>query len=359
MSDDRRAIRALSWSEVDEIVDGFAALNPYARDAVPSSILKIEKYNHDGNDETKARRVIECFSISAKRYCLFVRESDGRSRIVHNSEHGLGALLNPLDQDDSGAEDPVDAGECEGRKWIAEAWTHIVADALGYESALPAWYALPAVSRLAVSKPGLLAPFKTQNRKRSYEDQIKPFNFALCVHLAHDGYPDGADPLHFHLVAPYERRPSLWVKSKWVDRYSGRRFGIRTGPVSGVASSTHARVSSYADYLEQYAWHPEPKSAGATGEACGRDTTGLLYRRHIAVGAVDVIGKESNSLDEVEAGAVGDWEDVLTIYGRTCRHCSTVLASTRAAHCDHRCRQAAYRSRRPQALRAARSAPCE
>jgi len=41
------AVRALSWSQVDAIVDRFAALNPYNRTAVPGSILKIETENFE------------------------------------------------------------------------------------------------------------------------------------------------------------------------------------------------------------------------------------------------------------------------------------------------------------------------
>src|SRR6185437_6140451 len=41
----QEAVKALSWKQVQQIADRFAALNPYANDAVPGSILKIEGDN--------------------------------------------------------------------------------------------------------------------------------------------------------------------------------------------------------------------------------------------------------------------------------------------------------------------------
>jgi len=56
-------VHALSWSEVDEIIAHFRALNPYDRRAVANSILKLEKENfRDG------RRIqLYALCISAKR----------------------------------------------------------------------------------------------------------------------------------------------------------------------------------------------------------------------------------------------------------------------------------------------------
>ena len=60
----------------------------------------------------------------------------------------------------------------------------------------------------------------------------------------------------------------------------------------------------------------ESKSAAPDCTPCGRDTLGLLTRRHLALESVALIGKESNSYDEVEAGAIQDWDDVLNVYSR-------------------------------------------
>jgi hypothetical protein len=68
-----RAIIALTWDQVLELANRFAALNPYDRNIVPGSILKIEDDNFD--PVTNKQRQIWCVAISAKRYALFLRGS--------------------------------------------------------------------------------------------------------------------------------------------------------------------------------------------------------------------------------------------------------------------------------------------
>ena len=54
--------------------------------------------------------------------------------------------------------------------------------------------------------------------------------------------------------------------------------------------------------------------ADAGGAPCGKQTVGLLQRRHVTIGALHFIGKESNKLEEVEEGALPDAADVYTEY---------------------------------------------
>jgi hypothetical protein len=68
-------INALSWKQVREISDRFAALNPYDRKTIPGSILKVEDDNYDPT--TRNQRQLYCFAISAKRYALFLRDENG------------------------------------------------------------------------------------------------------------------------------------------------------------------------------------------------------------------------------------------------------------------------------------------
>lgn len=79
-ADGREAIEALSWKQVDGIAKRFAALNPYEKDAVPGSILKIEDDNFD--PKTGKQRQLYCFAISAKRYALFLDDSEWPSRAI-------------------------------------------------------------------------------------------------------------------------------------------------------------------------------------------------------------------------------------------------------------------------------------
>jgi hypothetical protein len=89
----------------------------------------------------------------------------------------------------------------------------------------------------------------------------------------------------------------------------------RTFTASGLhRTRTVARVKSYGDVLREYEFHPEAKCSDAAGAPCGKQTAGLLRRRHIAIDAFDYIGRESNKLEEVEEGGVPSASDVYTVY---------------------------------------------
>ncbi len=301
LADGSEAIRALSWAEVDGIVQRFARLSPYDRCAVPGSILKVEDVNFD--PETGERRELWAYVISAKRYALYTMEG-GRVHILANKEHGLGHLLNPRDPD---------AREERGqRKWVTEPWAYLIAKALGRHPQPPAWLDRPALSRVTVSDPSLLRAFTRLNHGKPYPDQVKPFNFALAAHVRPFGHPTGADPERFQLVAPYESDPRRWQQLPWVNRYDGEPCGIST--VGDHGSLGIARVATYADVLETYKVHPEAKSLGPDGEPCGPVTAGLLGQRPVRVIGVVYIGKESNKLEEVEAGLEHEWDEVLNVY---------------------------------------------
>ena len=65
-----------------------------------------------------------------------------------------------------------------------------------------------------------------------------------------------------------------------------------------------ACVKTYGDVFEEHEWHPEPKYADAHGEPCSNQTIGLLHRRHVTVDHITYIGRESNQLEDVDAGLV-------------------------------------------------------
>lgn len=109
MPDHREAVKALRWDEVRGVSNRFAFLNPYSRDAVPGSILKIEEDNFDLT--TGNQRQLYCVAISAKRYARFLLDEKGHPvllrRGINNkkdrwSDHGLGHLLNPSDPESDG-----------------------------------------------------------------------------------------------------------------------------------------------------------------------------------------------------------------------------------------------------------------
>jgi hypothetical protein len=304
----RPAVRALSWKQVDSIAERFAALNPYDRQAVPGSILKIEDDNRDPSTG-KRRRQIYCFAISAKRYALFVRDRKGHpvllERGINNhddrwSEHGLGHLLNPTDSDS------------DDRKWIKQVWLIIIRKADGLPAEEPTWAKIPAVGRVSISSPAVMRAFADLNRGKPYCEQVKPFNFVLTSQVSPFGHPTDADPERFHLIAPYETDSRKWLRNKWIDQYTGTAYRITTDGHHG--SRTNARVRTYGEILLEYEFHPESKCADADGNACDRQTVGLLQRRHIRIGQIRYIGKESNSLEDVESGMVHSAESVYTEY---------------------------------------------
>jgi hypothetical protein len=306
--DGREAIRALSWAQVRKIVKLFESLNPYDRAAVPHSILKIEDDNFDPN--TKEQRQLWCIAISAKRYTLFLRDRDGEPTLLRKgvnngegedgwSQHGLGHLLNPADP------------ESDDRSWIAAAWLGIVRRSLSLEAKPVPFAKCVAVGQITVSSPEVLKPLASFNNGKSYAQQIKPFNFILSCHVAPFGRPVGVDPERFHLIAPYESDPRKWERLPWLDQYSGLRYRISTTlePTRQIA-----RVKSYGDVLEEYEFHEEAKCADASGEPCGKQSIGLLSRRHVRIKKLHFIGKESNKLEEVEEQRVSDAREVNTEY---------------------------------------------
>jgi hypothetical protein len=293
--DGQPAIRALSWEQVRQIQDRFNALHPYDRAIVRDDLLELEKFNFT---KTGDQRQLFCLAISAKRYVLYALDEQGEPELVKWSEHGLGHLLNPTGPD------------LNDRDWMRQLWEGIVRETLGLPYTWPTWLDRPALSRLTISSPELLRPFHELNAGKAYPDQIKPFNFLLAAHVKPFGYPDDVNAEHFQLFAPYESDPCKWDRLPWLDRYSGTPFHITTvGPTGGPG---FARVQTYRDVLEEFRHHPEAKSADANGRPCRRQTRGLLRRRRVRAhpDLLTYVGKESNKLEEVDAGIEHDPDEV-------------------------------------------------
>jgi len=156
------------------------------------------------------------------------------------------------------------------------------------------------------------------NAGKPYSEQIKPFNFLQTCHVSPFGHPDGVDPEKYHLVSPYNPDPRRWLEKEWIDQYTGKRFRITTRGDYG--SRDIARVKTYGDVVTEYEFHPESKCADSSGNPCERQTIGLLERRHIKIDQIKCIGKESNSLDNVDEGSVHSEETVYTEYADPTRN---------------------------------------
>jgi hypothetical protein len=306
MADGREAVRALSWAQVDRIADRFRALSPYHEDVISGSILKVEKDNFD--PVTHERRQLWCLAISAKRYALFLRSPNGEPVLLKApdakdeasrsqefetgsannnddrwSEHGLGHLLNPTDPD------------ADDREWIAQVWLNISRRAMGLQGNAIGFESHPAVGQLAISSPSLLSPFAAMNRRKRYRNQVKPFNFLSTCHVRPFGHPYGSAPERFQLIGPYEGDSRRWLTMPWIERYSTKAYQISTAGDHGDRKT--ARVKTYGEVIEEYAYHAESKCADSKGQPSGKQTVGLLQRRHVRIDSVTFIGKESNSLE--------------------------------------------------------------
>ena len=71
------------------------------------------------------------------------------------------------------------------------------------------------------------------------------------------------------------------MEIEWIDQYTGTPYRITTEGHHGGRGV--ARVKTYGDVFEEYEWHPESKCADVNGEPVGKQTIGLLHRRHITI----------------------------------------------------------------------------
>jgi len=218
MKNSKEAVKALSWRQVRQVSRRFASLNPYHPSAVPGSILKIEDDNFDAR--TGKQRHLHCIAISAKRYALFLKSTNGRPVLLREgennkedrwSEHGLGHLLNPTNP------------ESEDREWIAKIWLNIISKALGFPTGSLRFGRLPVVARTTISSPAVMRLLAQLNAGKKYPDQLKPFNFLINCQVNPLGHPSGVNPELFHLMAPYESDSRKWLDADWIDQYTGER----------------------------------------------------------------------------------------------------------------------------------------
>ena len=178
---------------------------------------------------------------------------------------------------------------------------------------MPSWLSRPTMVRTTVTSSSVRHAFRNLNDGRPYVEQIKPFNFLLTAAgaKAPAGVPKGRP---FRLVAPYETDPEKWELGEWTDVRHPESGTYRITTRDGRPGM--ARVDTFRDVLAKYESHPEAKSLGPDGLPCDRAAVGLLQRRPVTVGKITLIGKESNRLEEREAGELTreDRDQWLTTY---------------------------------------------
>jgi len=100
MADGTRAVRALSWQEVEEVRQRFTALNRYDPGAISGTILKCEDENFalgpDGKPDYTRREQLYCYAVSEKLYALFNLDEHGEPRVRKYSSLVLGQLRSPV-----------------------------------------------------------------------------------------------------------------------------------------------------------------------------------------------------------------------------------------------------------------------
>ncbi len=274
MPDSAEPIRALSWAEVQKIVDRFETLNPYDRNLVPGSILKVHKLNWDHD---KKRRHLFGYSIAAKRYALYTK-AENDIDIVEPKAHGLGYFYPPADS--------PGGWHHETPQWIFEAWDWIMRGILGLERNKPAWFDLPVMMKLTLSTPHHALRYLAKG------PLTRPNNFMMIPQICRFGYPEGVDPKKCTLVTSFSSEREQWMHSKCINIHDYK------SPVYQLTNEYDGRKAMPKNFfmlLEAYQNHPEAKSLGPDGKPCEFDTRGLLQRAHIIANWPPIyIGKESD-----------------------------------------------------------------
>lgn len=287
----------------------FAKLNPYGR---AESILQLEKVNFPKGDTSDISRIdpLYCLTVSAKRYVLFNRDSEGHRIVRKASGHGLGHLLPPYNETPEAHRDRIK--KIGVPLWQEDVWRSIIAaidagtpDQVPYRKLKN--FTEPAASRYAATTTELLGWFDGYNGtckgmvEKPYYEQVKPFNFLLSLQAksrvemaASDAGALKSDPLWHkrepHPAAPYDKV----IKKAITDAFD-----------RDISEPTHiprSWLKSYARSLARYHLHPEAKFLGGNF-----DERGTLRRRHVHVLAFQQIGKEADNLEEREF--IGDSDD--------------------------------------------------
>jgi hypothetical protein len=263
LPDGRQASKALPWATVRQIIAHFEALNPYDRSIIQGSVLNIvEDIN---NDAAGTPRQVYGYGISAKRYALYIQEQSG-IRIIKASEHGLGLYYRPKEGRDK---------ECDVALWIKEGWDWLISRALGLPCTDPEWFNAPAMRRISISTPNVMAALRRLDRSRA-----RPYNFAMSPVLVN---LSGSERT---LLAPFESDPALWWKMPYID--------IHDGSVHHLDYPTEPSLpQTFEIIFAQYSRHPEAKSLAPDGGQCTATSEGLLQRYPITASAFHFIGKET------------------------------------------------------------------
>jgi hypothetical protein len=295
-------IRILSWAEVQEIVDKFAALNPYDRNIVKGSILNLVDANYVNSDPNNPQRQLYGYSIAAKRYALHEKIGNSDIKIVDPKAHGIGFLYPPKDSPKNWKSDAP--------QWIYELWDYIVRGALKLERKAPSWLNIPQMMRLTITTYNVLEMLGEWEIARPYNFLLLPM---VDPTFGHAFYKRTGEKVL--LVSAFSSNQERWFGMKCENIHSGKKYEMvdcikTTNPPHNVVFP-----SQFARLLIEYQEHAEAKSLAPDGTACEPDTSGLLQRAHIIAGEFRYIGKEADRKWE-EGDDISVLEFKSTEYGR-------------------------------------------
>ena len=223
---------------------------------------------------------------------------------------------NDVSEEDGGRPSGVDL-------WQEDLWRAIIKAA---ESENPRHLALdwhenlskPAASRYAATKPEILNWFKAYNKKRDYDEQVKPFNFLLTFQGKRREDLQFEDPDRVWNPREHEAKPTA-PYDKDPQKALAKLFDRDTGDPLDPDTSR-----DYKQALRQYHIHPEAKFLD------GRQMdSGSTRRRHVFANMILPIGKEANEIEEDEA--FGADEDSTVIYGLSPKERARMIAIIAAA----------------------------
>jgi hypothetical protein len=198
LPDGTRAVRALSWAEVETIRAIFQTLNPYRDPAIVGDVLKLEDENFADADRI-IRRQLWCFNVSEKSYALFNLGDDGRPIVRKYSSLVLGQMRSPIPGDWSG-------------KWILDAWEREISAALGLPVEPFPWEQYPAIAQLTISTWNALRPYRENAG-------LRPFDFLAVGMMSHKLSEVAANPYVCcakpRPVCPLFSDPAKWRAQDW------------------------------------------------------------------------------------------------------------------------------------------------
>lgn len=179
--------------------------------------------------------------------------------------------------------------------WSNELWADALAEELGEVVVPRAWWDLPAVGQLTITRPEILDPFAEYNRRHP-EHAIGPGNFVSVAYPKIFARPDPS-----RLIAPFVS-PREALDAEWFEVYSGEAVRITTRDLRGEIVPGLIPVKSYADVARRHVARPERKFEVPDGGPCLGATRGKLARRRVLAVRFERLGKEGGWLDRRTEG---------------------------------------------------------